>query len=395
MSEGRNFAFIFTFIAWAFASLVSAQTIQVGAEDTASYLHLLRSKNVAVVANQTSIAYNQHLVDFLLEQNVTIGKVFSPEHGFRGTGDAGEKINDQRDAKTGLPIKSLYGNHKKPSSKDLEKIDVVLFDIQDVGVRFYTYISTMHLVMEACAENNVKIIVLDRPNPNGFYVDGPVLNKKYESFVGMHPIPIVHGLTIAELANMINGEKWLKDGIQCDLTVVPCENYTHSTFYELPVAPSPNLPNQRSVYLYPSLGLFEGTEISVGRGTDRPFQQIGAPKLSVGDDYFTPQSTVGAKYPPYKNEKCRGFNLQNHPVAVPTDTQRIYLNWLKVTFENYEGTNPYFKKNGFFNLLAGTNQLRNQIEEGWSIEKIQNSWAEDLKKYKILRKKYLLYQDFE
>lgn len=392
--EGRKITFILSFIIGLLPTHVHSQTIQVGAEDTAAYFPLLRKKNIAVVANQTSRVFDMHLVDVLLNFNFSVRKVFSPEHGFRGVGDAGEKIEDQRDRKTGLPIKSLYGSSKKPSVRDLNGIDVVVFDIQDVGVRFYTYISTMHYVMEACAENNVQFIVLDRPNPNGFYIDGPVLDPKFKSFVGLHPIPIVHGLTVAELAVMINNEGWLENGVKCNLKVIECANYSHKDRYTLPVAPSPNLPNQRAIYLYPSLGLFEGTEISVGRGTDFPFQQIGAPELQAGENYFVPKPNMGSKYPPYLGEKCRGFDLRNHPIAVPSDTQGVYINWLKVTYNHYKGNQPYFKKNGFFNLLAGTNQLQSQIMLGTDLKAIQESWKEDLDRYSKLRKRYLLYEDF-
>tara|TARA_Y100000782_G_scaffold111002_1_gene138265 strand:- start:1476 stop:2678 length:1203 start_codon:yes stop_codon:yes gene_type:complete len=386
----RTFLFCLLFL-----NAAQAQEIKVGAERFDQYIGLLRNKHIAVVANQTSVVGKSHLVDTLLSMNIDIVKVFAPEHGFRGKADAGEHFKDQKDAKTGLPILSLYGSKKKPTSSELANVDVVLFDIQDVGVRYYTYISTMHYMLEACAENDIDFIVLDRPNPHGFYVDGPVLDLKYQSFVGMHQIPLVHGLTVGELANMIVGEGWLKNEVTCNLTVITCEHYTHSMHYNIPIAPSPNLPNQRAVYLYPSLGLFEGTEISVGRGTDFPFQVIGNPDLKVGDYTFTPQPNEGASYPPFKGIKCNGLDLREKPVGVPEDTHSIYLNWLKVTYDNYEGDTPFFKKNNFFNLLAGTDQLRKQIEEGATIQAIRESWKPQLEAYKKMRKRYLLYPDFE
>ncbi|MBP5589899.1 MAG: DUF1343 domain-containing protein, partial [Bacteroidales bacterium] len=276
----------------------------VGAELLDQYVHLLDVQNVGVVANQTSMVNDEHLVDVLLGKGVNLVSIFALEHGFRGVADAGATISDDKDEKTGLPIVSLYGSHRKPTPEDLNGLDVMIFDIQDVGARFYTYISSLHYVLEACAENGVSCIVLDRPNPNGFYVDGNILDTAYSSFVGMHPVPVVHGMTIGEYAQMINGEGWLNNGLKCDLIVIPCQNYTHSTPYELPIKPSPNLPNQNSIYLYPSLCWFEGTNISVGRGTSFPFQVYGAPELPDRGFSFTPESVAGATNPPFKGVKC-------------------------------------------------------------------------------------------
>ncbi len=405
--ELNNFAFlhlyrenklIFILIIFFLPGIIYSQNyndkIKVGAERTEEYLPVIKDKNIAVVANQTSMVGNVHLVDTLLSLGIKIKKVFAPEHGFRGMADAGEHVKNSKDKKTGLSLISLYGNNKKPKPKDLKGIDVVIFDIQDVGVRFYTYISTMHYMMEACAEQKKQIIILDRPNPNGFFVDGPVLKKEFQSFVGMHPIPLVHGLTIGELAQMINRENWLQNGIHCDLKIISCENYSHQDFYELPVKPSPNLPNMLSVYFYPSLGLFEGTVVSVGRGTEKPFQIIGHPDLKKADYKFTPKSTAGAKNPPYENQECSGFDLSVLSEEEIRSCKKIYLNWLLGTFSNSD-KEKFFLKNNFFNLLAGNTELMQQITEGKTEKEIRKSWQSDLEKYKLLRKKYLLYEDFE
>ncbi len=367
--------------------------IKMGADKTTEYLPLLAGKRVAIVANQSSTIKNTHLVDSLLSLGVKIKKVFCPEHGFRGLVDAGEKVNSEKDKKTGLNIISLYGKNKKPTAEQLKDIDVVIFDIQDVGVRFYTYISTLHYVMEACAENNKQVIVLDRPNPNGYYIDGPVLEDAYKSFLGMHNVPLVYGMTIAEYAQMVNGEAWLKGGIKCDLKVITLGNYVHSDLYELPIKPSPNLPNMASVYLYPSLGLFEGTVVSVGRGTDKPFQIIGHPTLTKSNYTFTPEPKPGAMEPKYKGRLCKGFNLSDFGAEYIKNSKKIYLYWLIGTYENTPDKATFFDQN--FNYHAGNAALQEQIKEGKAEDAIRSTWTDGIKKFKIIRKKYLLYKDFE
>ena len=361
---------------------VNAQNIVLGAERTANYLPLLENKKIGIIGNQTSMIDNTHLADSLLSLGVDLVKVFSPEHGFRGKVDAGEKIEDGIDIKTGIPIISLYGRNKKPSSKQLEGIDVLLFDIQDVGARFYTYISTLHFVMEAAAESNIKVIVLDRPNPNGHYVDGPILDTTFRSFVGMHPIPIVHGMTIGEYAKMINGENWIYE--KCDLSIIEMKNYTHDMQYDLPTKPSPNLPNSKSINLYPSLCLFEGTNISVGRGTEYPFQHFGAPYLK--NNYsFTPKSGDGSKQPKHENTECFGTDLRfqdNYLTA-------INLNWIIEAYKQCPEKEKFF--NSFFDKLAGTDKLRLQIIKGKTTKDIKESWKVELDQFKEIRQKYLLY----
>ncbi len=384
--------FLLTFI----ISTASCQTkeatdageITVGAAYFNLYLPLLEGKNIALVVNQTSVLGNTHLVDTLLAQGVSIKKIFAPEHGFRGVADAGEHVEDGIDVKTKLPIISLHGDHKKPRAEDLKNIDIVIFDIQDVGVRFYTYISTMHYVMEACAEQNKKFIVLDRPNPNGQYIAGPVLDLAYQSFVGMHPIPIVHGLTVGELAQMINGEKWLNNGIQCDLEVIKVHGYSHQSSYLLPIKPSPNLPNQRSILLYPSLCLLEPTIMSIGRGTDSPFQIIGFPDSSYGEFDFTPISIEGAsKYPKHENKKCYGEDLRE----LPTNT-RFSIGWL-LNYYQKKPSDSFFTSPSYFDKLAGNSILREQIKNGVSQQEIEDSWQEELLKYKKMSAKYSLYSN--
>lgn len=370
-------------------------SIVVGAERGDQYLALLKDKRVAVVGNQTSVVGKIHLVDYLLDEGVDVKKVFSPEHGFRGKADAGEKINTGLDSKTGLPLVSLYGKRKKPSTEDLFDVDVIVFDIQDVGARFYTYISTMHYVMEACAEQNKKFLVLDRPNPNGFYVDGPVLKSGNESFIGKHPVPIVHGMTIGEYARMINGEGWLKNNVSCDLEVVLCENYQHSDFYKLPIKPSPNLPNMASIYLYPTLCLFEGTNVSVGRGTDKQFQVIGSPFFKDGDYKFTPVPMEGAKKPKHKGVECTGFDLSSFGSLYFREHNALYLNWLVGIYQKSDKQSEFFRKDGFFRLLTGDRNIRKMIESNKSAIEIAASWEEELKEFKKVRSKYLLYADFE
>ncbi len=356
-----------------------------GASLIETYLPTLEGKNVAVVANQTSMIGQTHLVDTLLQRGVSVIKVFAPEHGFRGDADAGAFIEDERDSKTNLPVISLYGKHKKPSITDLDNIDIVLFDIQDVGARFYTYISTLHYVMEACAENNTTLLVLDRPNPNGSYVDGPLLDTAFKSFVGMHPVPIVHGMTIAEYARMINGEFWLKDSIQCELMWQKMPAYTRKMPYDLPIKPSPNLPNPQSISWYPSLCLFEGTDISVGRGTTLQFQIIGSPKLDSCSYSFIPVSREGANSPKHENTKCCGWDLS----SIDLD-DGIHLDLLIKCYHQYSAKNrPFF--NSFFDKLAGSNKLRKQISEGWTSSQIKESWQEGLEAFIELRKTYLLY----
>lgn len=365
----------------------SQKQLIVGANQLENYLPLLRNKQIAIVANQTSLINRSHLVDSLLACGVSIVKVFAPEHGFRGESDAGALINDEIDVKTGLPIHSLYGKNKKPSAEALNNIDLIVFDIQDVGARFYTYISTLHYVMEACAENNVELLVLDRPNPNAHYVDGPILDTAYQSFVGMHPIPIVHGLTIGEYALMINGSFWLKDSIQCNLTVQEMKNYTHSLPYDLPVKPSPNLPNMQSISLYPSLCLFEGTAISVGRGTNLQFQIIGSPLLDSCSYSFSPSPQSGAKYPKHESLKCCGWDLSKFKID-----KGINLSYLIECFNQYNSKGiPFF--NSFFDKLAGSNVLRVLIEAGWTEAQIKESWQEGLQVYKEQRSNYLIYPE--
>ena len=378
-------------------SIDYSEKVTVAAERTEAYLPLLKGKRVAVVANHTTLIKKTHLIDSLLSLGIVIKKIFAPEHGFRGTADAGENIDNYIDAKTGLQVISLYGNRKKPRAGDLAALDIVLFDIQDVGVRFYTYISTLHYVMEACAENNVELLILDRPNPNGFYVDGPVLDMKYKSFVGMHPVALVHGMTIAEYALMINGQGWLKDSIKCDLKYILCENYTHKTLYKLPVKPSPNLPDMTAVFLYPTLGLFEGTFISIGRGTDFPFQVIGHPDLkntSIALQFsFKPQSMQGAANPKFKDIKCFGYDLRENVEEFIIERKKLYLDLLIKVYDNIEDKENFF--NPFFYNLTGNSELKEQIQNQVNEENIRQSWENELKEFKRIRKEYLLYDDFE
>jgi len=373
--------------------VITADSIKVGAQRTELYFPLLKGKNVAVLANQTAMINKTHLVDSLVHAGIKVKKIFCPEHGFRGKASAGELIKNTTDSITGLPIISLYDKHKKPKASDLKGIDIVVYDIQDVGVRFYTYISTMTYMMEACAENNVEFLVLDRPNPNGYYVDGPVMEKEFESFVGLHPVPIVYGMTVAEYAEMVNGEGWLKNGIKCKLKHVTVDSYNHSYFYDLPVAPSPNLPNMKAVYLYPSLGLFEGTVVSVGRGTEYPFQVIGHPSLTNGNYTFTPESKPGASSPKYLGQKCNGYKLDDFADIYIKNLHKLYLFWLSATYKALPDTATFF--NEYFDQLAGTSKLRKQIVDGVSEEAIHLSWKADIEKFKKIRKKYILYPDFE
>lgn len=370
-----------------------------GAEQMKEYISQLQNKNVALLVNQTSVVDNTHLVDTLLQQGISIKKIFAPEHGFRGKADAGEQVKDGKDSKTGIPLISLYGKNKKPSVEHLRGIDIVVFDIQDVGARFYTYISSMSYVMEACAENNIDFMVLDRPNPNGHYVDGPVLKKEYSSFIGLHPVPVVHGMTVGEYAKMVNNQGWLKNGVACDLTVIKCVGYDHSSIstflFKLPVKPSPNLPNIRSIYLYPSLCFFEGTTVSAGRGTNKQFQIYGHPDFKQGDFTFTPKPMPGAKYPKFDGKECNGFDLTNLDLKEFQEDGRLNLRYLMHFYENFENKKDFFLENKFFDKLAGSATLRWQIINGKSEDEIRNSWQKDLETFKKIRARYLLYPDFE
>ncbi len=396
--------------------------IQTGADQPEIYLPLLKDKKVGVLTNQTGIikliskgpfsseinsrGYNEYkelnqnitidkkfIIDYLIEKKINVKKIYAPEHGFRGTADAGELIKDGKDTKTGLPIISLYGNNKKPTKEQLAGIDVMIFDLQDVGARFYTYISSLHYLMEACAENNIPVIVLDRPNPKGATVDGPVLEMKNKSFVGMHPIPVLHGMTIGEYAQMINGEKWLNpstgsgQALQCKLTIIPCKNYNKGMHYSLPVKPSPNLPNNTAINLYTSLCFFEGTNVSMGRGTEKQFQIYGSPFLKNMDFTFTPKPNDGAKDPVHNGIKCFGEDLSNNLTI-----EGLSLQWLLKAYKNTDNKEKFF--NNFFIKLAGTDKLQKQIEKGLTEKEIRETWKADIEKFKKTRKKYLLYTDF-
>jgi len=366
------------------------------ANQTGKYLPLLKNKKVAVVANQTSVvdvesrklnveSHFVHLVDTLLSHHINVVKVFAPEHGFRGKADAGEHVKDDIDVKTGLPILSLHGKTRKATPEMLQGIDIIVFDIQDVGVRFYTYISTMSNMMEAAAENNIPVIVLDRPNPNGHYVDGPMLEPKHSSFVGMHPIPLVYGMTMGEYARMVNGEKWLKNGIQCDLTVIELKNYTHDLKYHLPIRPSPNLPNDKSINLYPGLGFFEGTIINAGRGTEYQFQRYGAPFFPKTDFSYTPQPNFGSKDPKFKGELCYGVDLSKTPKLSKVDVSAIVDAYHKTPKDQ-----KFFGKT--FTIHAGNLDLQKQIESGMTAKEIKATWQNDIEKFKKIRAKYLIYE---
>lgn len=387
-------------------TLITKQEIITGAEQSNLYLPKLKGKRVGVVTNQTGIVHNWKLmglsgkeipedikygsiVDYLLYNQVEVRKIFSPEHGFRGDADAGETVKSGKDIQTGLPIVSLYGKNKKPTKEQFADLDIILFDIQDVGARFYTYISTLHYVMETAAETGKKVIVLDRPNPNGHYVDGPVLKKGFESFVGMHPVPVVYGMTIGEYALMINGEGWLANKVKSDLEVIPLKNYTHRSQYSLPIKPSPNLPNDTSINLYPSTCFFEGINGSEGRGTDKPFQVYGSPYITSYTYTFIPEPNAGAKDPRFKGQVCYGADLSESPFL-----SEINLDWLIRAHQYYEGKEPFWiKQSGkyWIDLLAGTDQLRKQIDEGLSEDEIKATWQEDLEAFRKIRAKYLLY----
>jgi uncharacterized protein YbbC (DUF1343 family) len=367
----------------------SVHYLKTGADQIGLYLPILKGKRIAIVANQTSVIFDgkktTHLIDTLVSLELNIKKVFAPEHGFRGNIDAGESIEDELDVKTKLPIISLYGKNKKPTKSQLRGINLVLFDIQDVGVRFYTYISTLHYVMEACAELNIPLILLDRPNPNGHYIDGPVLENDHKSFVGMHPVPVVYGMTIGEYGQMINGEKWLKDGIKSPLTVIKLKNYTHDSEYRLPIKPSPNLPNEKSINLYPSLCFFEGTNVSVGRGTDMQFQIYGSPFLNKKSKFtFTAVPNEGSKYPKHAHAISYGEDLRK-----VNKLNSINLSWLIKAYKQNR-TKSFF--NSFFTKLAGTKSLQTQLEKEVSESVIRASWKKSIDEFKIVRNKYLIYQ---
>ena len=359
--------------------------IQTGADNSEKYLPILKGKKVGIVTNQTGILSDRtHLVDFLLEKKINVQKIYAPEHGFRGTADAGELIKDGKDTQTGLSIISLYGDNKKPKPEQLKGIDILVFDLQDVGARFYTYISSLHYVMEACAENNIPLLILDRPNPNGDVVDGPILEKENTSFIGMHPIPVLHGMTIGEYGKMINGEKWLKNGIQCKLTVIPCLNYNKQMSYSLPAKPSPNLPNDQSINLYASLCFFEGTNVSLGRGTEKQFQIYGSPFLPKGGFSFTPKPNFGAKDPLHNGKLCYGEDLSGI-----SKISGLQLKWLLKAYATTSDKSKFFIP--FFTKLAGTKKLQEQIESGMSETDIKKTWQNGIADFKKIRKNYQIY----
>ena len=374
--------------ACASAKADAPKTLKTGAEQTNLYVSDLKGKTIALVVNHTSMIGKMHLADSLLSLGIKIKTIFAPEHGFRGTADAGEHVENGIDKKTGLPIVSLYGNNKKPSAAQLEGIDVVIFDIQDVGARFYTYTSTMHYVMEACAEQSKKLLILDRPNPNGHYVDGQVLDKKFASFVGLNPVPVVHGCTVGELAQMINGEGWLAGNKKCNIQIVKCLGYKHSTPYNPPIATSPNLPNLQSMLLYPSICFFEGTDVSVGRGTDKQFQVIGSPNPKNGSFTFTPEDKPGAKNPPQKGKLCYGEDLSK----IDARNQAFTLKYVIDYYKKSDNKAKFFSSPSFFDKLAGSDTTRKQIIAGMTETQIRASWKADLDNYKTIRKKYLLYE---
>ena len=362
-----------------------------GADQIDEYLRIIKGHKIAVVANQTSVINGQHLVDKLIAEGVAITRVFAPEHGFRGEAGPGDLVNSGKDAKTGLNVVSLYGTHKKPTAADMKDVDYIIFDIQDVGARFYTYISTLHYIMEACAEFKVKLIILDRPNPNGFYIDGPVLDTAFRSFVGIAPIPVVHGLTFGEYAMMANGERWLAGGVKCDITVVKMKNYTHGNLYQLPVRPSPNLPNMTSIYLYPTLCFFEGTKVSVGRGTSRPFEIAGFPGYKKGSIKDTPKELAGIiKDPPYENQECNFEDYGKKSESVLNE-KKLMIEWIIEMYKAYPDKDKFFSK--FFDTLSGTDKFRKQIIAGQNAEEIRKSWQPELERYRKMRSKYLLYED--
>ena len=374
------------------AGLPEADTLKTGAAQPEAYLPILKGKKVALVANHTTLIDGSHLADSLPAMGVKLVKIFSPEHGFRGEAGAGDVIENTVDRQTGLPVISLYGASKKPAAKDLQGVEAVVYDIQDVGVRFYTYISTMHYVMEACAEQYIPLIILDRPDPLGFYVDGPVLDTAYGSFVGLHPIPVVYGMTAGELALMINGEGWLKGNIKCSLTVIPCKGYRHDNFYSLPVNPSPNLNGMEAVYLYPSLCFFEGTIMSLGRGTEYPFRVVGHPEYPSKEFSFVPHGNPANKNPLFQDKTCYGRDFRMMTIEELRDMRQINIQWLIDGYRTMNRGDKFFTD--YIDRLAGGGALRKQILEGLTEEQIRKSWEADLNAFRILRKKYLLYDDF-
>ena len=375
---------LFFFLFFFLFSFCNEDEFVLSSENISSYKPLLENKNIALVVNQTSLINKTHLVDTLISLHLNLVKIFSPEHGFRGELDAGKAINDTIDLNSGLPIISLYGKNKKPTMEHLKDIDVILFDIQDVGARFYTYISTLHYVMESASENNIPLIILDRPNPNGHYIDGPVMTKESMSFVGLHPVPIVYGMTIGEYAKMINGEKWLRNNLNCKLKVIEITNYDRNEKYKLKLKPSPNLPNQQSINLYPSLCFFEQTPVSVGRGTEKQFQVIGTPYWENFKFNFTPKSMPGAKYPKHENLTCYGLNLENEE-----HLSKIDLKWLILAYKNEKNKDNFFKSG--FHRLAGNKLLEEQIKKGLSEKEIRKTWKNGLDNFKLIREKYLIY----
>ncbi len=394
------------------AATVAAGGIMAGAERMDVYLPMLKNKKVAIFANPTSMVGGQHLVDTLLKSGIKVVKIFGPEHGFRGDADAGEHVGDAKDKKTGIPVISLYGNHKKPTAEDFKNVDVLIFDIQDVGVRFYTYISSLEYFLEAALENHKPLLILDRPNPNGFYVDGPVLDKRFKSFIGMQTIPIVHGMTVGEYALMLAGENWLSEKANAinaynvstktnpdtpfHVQVIKCKNYDHNSLYELPINPSPNLKQMQSIYLYPSTCFFEGTVMSEGRGTETPFQVFGHPSLPKNMYAFTPMPNEGAKNSKCFGLKCYGWNLSGSNAAVlKMVNNKIQLKYLLDAYKLFPGKDSFFLKNNFIDKLAGNDLLQKQVKQGLTEEAIRASWQPGLKAYKAIRKKYLLYKDFE
>jgi len=381
---------IFFLLFFLFVLSVSEAQVVVGAARTELYYPLLKGKQIAVIANKSSVVAEINTVDALVHDGIQISRIFSPEHGFRMNAEAGESVGNQVDSLTGIEVVSLYGKHSKPSANDLAGINLVLFDLQDVGVRFYTYISTLTYVMEACAENEIPLVVLDRPNPNGSYIDGPVLEKQFTSFVGLHPVPVVYGMTIGEYALMVNGEGWLSNGVKCHLQVIPLMGYTHQTMYDLPVRPSPNLPNSNAVYLYPSLCLFEGTAISVGRGTPYPFEVFGCPEMKDMAFTFTPVSIPGVSvHPPYEGVLCHGADLRGYSTKNPGGPKKINLEWLIEACRDWQGNPGFF--NGYFNKLAGNAKLQQQIISGKTEKEIRESWKPAIEKFRKTRGKYLLY----
>ena len=387
----KNVYFILILLTGSY--IVSAQIppVILGAEQTKAYLPILRNKRVALFSNHTGMVGNKHTLDILIENNVNVVAIFSPEHGFRGTADAGEHVSSSVDEKTGVPILSLYdGNLGRTSEENIRKFDMLVVDIQDVGLRFYTYYASMVRLMDACAEFNRKMLILDRPNPNGFYVDGPVLDMKYKSGVGWLPIPVVHGMTLGELALMTNGERWLPASRVCDVTVIPCKNYTHQTRYVLPVPPSPNLPDMKSIYLYPSTCYFEATPVSLGRGTDKPFQVYGHPNMKGYDFTFTPRSISGAKNPPQLDRLCYGVDLSGKSDEEIWE-KGIDLSYLIDAYRNLNLDDHFFRP--FFELLIGNENIRKMIKSGKSADEIKASWQEDVARFREHRKPYLVYSE--